>query len=104
MAIEGIGAVSGVTPTGYLQRTNTANSAEGVGGVAFGEAITSAVDNAQSLSATSKTMAVQAITGDLNDIHNATIASTRAQVTLELVTAMRNKGVDAFNEIMKMQG
>jgi flagellar hook-basal body complex protein FliE len=49
-------------------------------------------------------MAMQAITGDLNDIHNATIASTRAQVTLELVTAMRNKGVDAFNEIMRMQG
>jgi flagellar hook-basal body complex protein FliE len=101
MAIEALGAVSGVTPTGYLQKTNTP---EGVGGGAFGEAMTNAVDNAQSLSSTSKTMAMQAITGDLNDIHNATIASTRAQVTLELVTAMRNKGVDAFNEIMRMQG
>ena len=26
-----------------------------------------------------------------------------AQVTLELVAAVRNKGVDAFNEIMRMQ-
>jgi flagellar hook-basal body complex protein FliE len=101
MALDAIGAVSGVLPTGYLQKTQPA---EGVGGVAFGEAITSAVDNAQSLSSTSKTLAVQAVTGDLNDIHNATIASTRAQVTLELVTALRNKGIDAFNEIMRMQG
>ena len=31
------------------------------------------------------------------------IAATRAQVTLELVAAVRNKGVDAFNEIMRMQ-
>jgi flagellar hook-basal body complex protein FliE len=31
------------------------------------------------------------------------IASTRAAVTLELVAAVRNKGVDAFNEIMRMQ-
>jgi flagellar hook-basal body complex protein FliE len=101
MAIEAIGAVSGVTPSGYLQKTTPS---EGVGGGAFSAAITSAVDNAQALSGTSKSMAIQAVTGDLNDIHNATIASTRAQVTLELVTAMRNKGVDAFNEIMKMQG
>jgi flagellar hook-basal body complex protein FliE len=34
---------------------------------------------------------------------HATIASTRASVTLELIAAVRNKGVDAFNEIMRMQ-
>ena len=50
-----------------------------------------------------KTLAVKAVTGDLTDIHDATIAATRAQVTLELVSAVRNKGVDAFNEIMRMQ-
>jgi flagellar hook-basal body complex protein FliE len=61
------------------------------------------VDNVQALQSTSKTLAVQAVTGDLTDIHAATLASTRAQVTLELVSAVRNKGVDAFNEIMRMQ-
>jgi flagellar hook-basal body complex protein FliE len=43
------------------------------------------------------------VTGDLDDIHAATLASMRAQVTLELVAAVRNKGVDAFSEIMRMQ-
>lgn len=43
------------------------------------------------------------MTGDLDDIHSAMIASSRAAVTLELVAAVRNKGVDAFNEIMRMQ-
>ena len=46
---------------------------------------------------------MQAVTGNLDDIHTATIASTRAAVTLELVAAVRNKGVDAFTEIMRMQ-
>ena len=41
--------------------------------------------------------------GDLDDIHSAMIASSRAAVTLELIAAVRNKGVDAFNEIMRMQ-
>ena len=46
---------------------------------------------------------MQAVTGNLDDIHAAMIASTRAQVSLELVAAVRNKAVDAFNEIMRMQ-
>nr|WP_245933513.1 flagellar hook-basal body complex protein FliE [Arthrobacter livingstonensis] len=72
-------------------------------GSGFGAALTGALDNAQALSSDSKALAVQAVTGNLDDIHNATIASARAQVTLELVAAVRNKGVDAFNEIMRMQ-
>ncbi|BBE21610.1 hypothetical protein MN0502_04930 [Arthrobacter sp. MN05-02] len=73
------------------------------GGSGFATSLTSAVDNLQSLQSASNGLAVQAVTGDLTDIHNATLASTRAQVTLELVAAVRNKGVDAFNEIMRMQ-
>jgi flagellar hook-basal body complex protein FliE len=61
------------------------------------------VNNVQELQATSKDLAVKAVTGDLGDIHTATLAATRAQVTLELVSAVRNKGVDGFNEIMRMQ-
>mgnify|MGYP003582589850 CR=1 FL=1 len=73
------------------------------GGETFAHSITGAVDNLRQLQSTSSELAVAAVTGDLNDIHNATIASTRAAVTLELIAAVRNKGVDAFNEIMRMQ-
>ena len=61
------------------------------------------MDNLQQLQSTSNELAVSAVTGNLDDIHNATLAATRAQITLELVAAVRNKGVDAFNEIMRMQ-
>ena len=57
----------------------------------------------QSAQQTSNQLAIKAVTGDLTDIHDATIAATRAQVTLELVSAVRNKGVEAFNDIMRMQ-
>nr|WP_225216540.1 flagellar hook-basal body complex protein FliE [Microbacterium pullorum] len=69
----------------------------------FAQSITGAVDELRSLQSTSNELAVAAVTGDLDDIHSAMIASTRASVTLELVAAVRNKGVDAFNEIMRMQ-
>ncbi len=99
MPIPALGAIQPVA-TSYLP---AAGAAPGTGGEGFATSLTSAVDNLQSVQSSSNQLAVQAVTGDLSDIHNATIASTRAQVTLELVAAVRNKGVDAFNEIMRMQ-
>lgn len=69
----------------------------------FGQMLTNSIDNLQGLQEKSQGLAVQAVTGDLDDIHDYTIASTEAKVTLELTAAIRNKAVDAFNEIMRMQ-
>ncbi|WP_411720322.1 flagellar hook-basal body complex protein FliE [Mycetocola sp.] len=99
MPIDSLSALQGVAGTGYLVNTKPA----GTDGSAFAAVLGGAIDNVQQLQSTSNELAVKAVTGDLNDIHSATIASTRAQVTLELVAAVRNKGVDAFNEIMRMQ-
>jgi flagellar hook-basal body complex protein FliE len=55
------------------------------------------VDGLSGLQQNANSLAVKAVTGDLTDIHQATLAATRAQVTMELVSAVRNKGVDAFN-------
>jgi flagellar hook-basal body complex protein FliE len=105
-AIQGGGGLSvqGVTGTGYLggagNVTGVAGTSDGNG---FATALTGAVDNLQSLQSTSNQLAVSAVTGNLDDIHKATIAATRAQITMELVSTVRNKGVDAFNETMRMQ-
>lgn len=72
-------------------------------GTSFARSLTGAVDDLRALQSTSNELSVAAVTGDLDDIHSAMIASTRASVTLELITAVRNKGVDAFTEIMRMQ-
>jgi flagellar hook-basal body complex protein FliE len=92
-------AVTSVAPTGYLPGGQAASASGGD----FGSALAGAVDNLQQLQSTSDSLAVKAVTGDLNDIHQATIAATRAQVTMEVVAAVRNKGVEAFNDIMRMQ-
>ncbi|MCX2749065.1 flagellar hook-basal body complex protein FliE [Arthrobacter sp. MI7-26] len=106
-AIQGAGnglGVQGVSGTGYAGGTGNATGTAGAaGGNGFATALTGAVDNLQSLQSTSNQLAVSAVTGNLDDIHKATIAATRAQITLELVATVRNKGVDAFNEIMRMQ-
>lgn len=100
MTIPAIAPVTGVTGTGYLTSVQAPGATDGS---SFAGSLTGAVDNLQSLQSASKSLAVQAVTGDLTDIHAATLAASRAQVTLELVSAIRNKGVDGFNEIMRMQ-
>ena len=103
-AIGSTAAVGALDPASALGATGaTATGTTATGGASFGNALTGAVDNLQQLQGTSDSLAIKAVTGDLTDIHDATLASTRAQVTLELVAGVRNKAVDAFNEIMRMQ-
>ena len=48
-------------------------------------------------------LALKAATGDLQSIQDYTIASTEAQLLTQLTVAVRNKAVEAFNDIMRMQ-
>jgi flagellar hook-basal body complex protein FliE len=102
MTIPAIGASPTVAATAYLPASVGTTAVES-SDTGFSGALIGAVDNLQQLQATSNTYAVQAVTGDLDDIHTATLAASRAQITLELVAAVRNKGVEAFNDIMRMQ-
>ena len=99
--VAAISAVQAVMPTSAT--SGTASIAPSTDGTGFGSALAGAIDNLQGLQTTANQLAVSAVTGDLSDIHKATIAATRAQVTLEVAAAVRDKGVEAFNEIMRMQ-
>jgi flagellar hook-basal body complex protein FliE len=95
--------VAPTTATAATSAASAASATSATGAADFASQLGGAVDSLQQLQATSDTLAIKAVTGSLDDIHSATIASTRAQVELEVVAAIRNKGVDAFNEIMRMQ-
>ena len=101
-----ITAVQGISPVGYL---DALSGSAGVvapatsSGAAFGTSLAGSIDSLQAMQSTSDALAVRAVTGDLDDIHDYTIASTQASVALELTAALRNKAVEAFTEIMRMQ-
>lgn len=98
-----IGAIDALQSAFATSGVTAPTAPESTGTDGFAASLSGAVDNVQELQSTSNDLAIKAVTGGLDDIHSATIAAARAQVTLELVAAVRNKGVDAFNEIMRMQ-
>lgn len=99
-----IGAVTSLPGITGITTTPATAAPAGPSGSGFGSVLANAVDDLSGLQNTADSAAIKAVTsGDLTDIHQATLAATRAQVTMELVSAVRNKGIDAFNQIMSMQ-
>jgi len=97
-----IDAISAVAPTGYLDGLEATGPAA-TDGSAFGSVLASAIDGVSQKQEVSSDLALKAVTGDLEDVHDYTIAATEAAVALELTVALRNKAVEAFGEIMRMQ-
>ena len=48
------------------------------------------------------TLTMQAATGQLTDVHDLTIATNEATLATEFTVAVRNKALEAFDEIMRM--
>jgi flagellar hook-basal body complex protein FliE len=81
----------------------TAGSAPvAAGGGDFAGALGNSITGLEGLDRNASTLAVQAATGDLTDIQDYVVAATQAQLAAQLTTTVRNKAVDAFNEIMRM--
>ena len=68
----------------------------------FGQTLVKALDGLQATQTKADGLAVQAATGDLTNVHDYMIAATEASLATELTVAVRNKAVEAFNQIMNM--
>jgi flagellar hook-basal body complex protein FliE len=83
--------------------TVSAAGASGASGPqSFGQTLTKALDGLQGSQAKADNLAVSAATGDLTNVHDYMIAATEASLATELTVAVRNKAVEAFNQIMNM--
>ncbi len=104
MTVNGIEAIGGFTPLiPTTVPTAHANPVSATGDSGFGSMLADGIDHLESVTDKTDQLAVKAATGDLNAIHDYTIAATEASVTTQLTVAVRNKAVEAFNEIMRMQ-
>lgn len=104
MSIEAIGPIGGfapISPIGSMVDTDAA--ATSTGGLDFGALVSGGLDKVQAMQTRADGLAIEAATGRLQDVHNYLIAANEAGLAVQLTVALRNKAVEAFNEIMRLQ-
>jgi flagellar hook-basal body complex protein FliE len=97
--LSGIGAVSGVDGVAG------AGPAKAVTGpdTDFASMLSKGLESVQGAQTKASDLAVQVANGTLQDPAQYTMAATEAGLGLQLTMAIRNKAVEAFQEIMRMQ-
>lgn len=69
----------------------------------FKDLLSESIDKLNSIIQDSNAAGEALATGSIDDIHSAMIAAEKADLTLQFTIQIRNKIIDAYNEIMHMQ-
>lgn len=95
MVIPSVSSVRPVTTTGAVDKAGTTSGSSN--GFLNGlNDVQASLDNADKL-------AGQLADGTLTDVHTYMAAATKAELALQMTVAMRDKAVEAYQEIMRMQ-
>ena len=73
------------------------------GDKSFGEIFKDAINSVNTYQKEYESLNSQQILGDETDLHNVIIAGEKARISLELTLQIRNKAMEAYQEIMRMQ-
>lgn len=69
----------------------------------FTETLADTIKNYEKLNRESDFSSLDLLTGNTEDTSTVMIASEKAEIALNLTSAIRNKAIDAYKEIMNMQ-
>jgi flagellar hook-basal body complex protein FliE len=97
--------ISPIPPSAAMSPLGSSNApmpvAEPSGGASFSDILGNAIEQLQGITDNAQSLALQGAAGQAK-IADVSVASTEAQLAVDLVTATRDKAVNAFNSIMSM--
>jgi len=73
------------------------------GGPAFVDVLKQSIDEVNRLQLEAEQAQEDLVTGENRDVHSTVIAMQKADVSFRLMMEVRNKIVDAYKEVMRMQ-
>lgn len=95
-SVGGLGGAGGVGGAGAGAGGNVA-----AGG--FGKALQGAIDGLSNSLAEAGSQSQKLVTGEAQDVAQVTMAVERAVLELQLASQVRNKAVEAYQELFRMQ-
>ncbi len=98
MTLPPITSVTGAAGVNGAQSATAPKAAEG-----FGDSITSALEAVSDAEFTADAIAESIATGGDASVQELMTSMTKAQLSVDLLVQVRNKAVEAYQEIMRMQ-
>lgn len=99
--------IEGVPSTIYapqpVQRPVEPSGDQQIAGPSFGEQVTNAIGQINDLQAKASDLVEKVATGQVEDVHKAMIAMEHASLSFNFGLQVRNKALEAYQEIMKTQ-
>ncbi len=72
-------------------------------GPGFGDTLKGLVENVDEMQKTAHESTRRMLTGEIEDVHQVMVAMEEAQTSFQLMMEIRNKIVEAYKEVMRMQ-
>lgn len=94
--------IDGINNSPYSASSITRTQTESTDS-SFGNAIKQAVSEVNRLQEEADQLANKLVTGDAVEVHQAMIAMQKASTALQFTIQVRNKIIEAYQEIMRMQ-
>ncbi|MCD4714588.1 MAG: flagellar hook-basal body complex protein FliE [Clostridiales bacterium] len=99
MAINGIQSNMSITGNKLME----VNKALETNKVDFSELLTNALDRVNDDQINSQNMGEAFMLGEIDSLHDVTIAGMKADLSINLAVEVTNKLLSAYNEIMRLQ-
>ena len=89
---------------GIRERLNTLSAVSNkTNNTPFGDYLKSAIDSVNEAQLKADEESIKVITGESEELHQALIAAEEARLQMELVMQIRNKLIESYQEITRMQ-
>lgn len=99
-----LGSISTIKPiTSILNEKKIDDSSKNTDNVKFLDYLKNAMDNTNNLILDSEKISEDFAVGKTDNIHEVLISIEKADIALQFTMQVRNKILDAYNEIMRMQ-
>jgi len=92
-----------LSPNNALSFDSDRLAATGQSDGSFANILTDALSTASQADAADKASAIELLTGQSDDLAGLLLDAQKAELSLNLALQIRNKVIDAYNEVMRMQ-
>jgi flagellar hook-basal body complex protein FliE len=98
-------SIQGINPIAPAPSTGAIRSPEATPGPekAFGDLFADAIGKVESYRANAEAATDRFMSGETDELHQVILAGQRAEIAFETFLQVRNKAVQAYQEVMRMQ-